>query len=86
MPAPHHVDEILARRRLRWIGPKVSAEKAHVLLQPAIPPQNRYPMHVLLIDHGRKTCKAIAPACHRCVLLDLCPCGKARTKPRKARA
>jgi endonuclease-3 len=29
--------------------------------------------HQLLVWHGRRTCTARAPACERCVLLDLCP-------------
>ncbi len=74
-PVDTHIHRIA--RRLKWIGPKVSAEKAHDLLEPAIPSKNRYEMHVLLIDHGRQTCKAINPRCDRCPLLTLCPYGKA---------
>ncbi|MHA1146180.1 MAG: endonuclease III domain-containing protein [Candidatus Helarchaeota archaeon] len=29
--------------------------------------------HLLLIEHGRATCKAIKPACSTCILEDLCP-------------
>jgi len=43
-----------------------------------IPSKDRYEMHVLLIEHGRKTCKAINPRCERCTLLDLCPYGRHR--------
>jgi endonuclease-3 len=77
-PVDTHIHRIA--RRLHWIGPKVSAEKAHEILEPAIPPTNRYEMHVLLIEHGRKTCKAINPACERCALLELCAYGRARLK------
>jgi len=77
-PVDTHIHRIA--RRLKWIGPKVSAEKAHDLLEPAIPPKDRYEMHVLLIDHGRKTCKALNPRCDKCVLLDLCAFGKQRLK------
>jgi endonuclease-3 len=73
-PVDTHIHRIA--RRLKWIGPKVSAEKAHEVLEPAIPAENRYEMHVLLIEHGRKTCKAVNPRCERCVLLELCPFGK----------
>jgi len=73
-PVDTHIHRIA--RRLKWIGPKVSAEKAHEILEPAISPENRYEMHVLLIDHGRATCKAISPKCETCVLLNLCPFGK----------
>jgi endonuclease-3 len=77
-PVDTHIHRIA--RRLKWIGPKVSAEKAHELLEPAIPEPERYAMHVLLIEHGRKTCKAVGPCCERCVLLDLCPYGRTRMK------
>src|SRR5262249_34199619 len=48
-PVDTHIHRIA--RRLKWIGPKVSAEKAHEILEPAIPPEHRYEMHVLLIEH-----------------------------------
>ena len=75
-PVDTHIHRIA--KRLGWIGPKVSAEKAHEILEPAIPAKDRYEMHVLLIDHGRTTCKARGPMCERCVLVDLCPYGKRR--------
>jgi endonuclease-3 len=75
-PVDTHIHRIA--RRLKWIGPKVSAEKAHDVLEPAIPAGDRYEMHVLLIEHGRKTCKAINPRCARCVLLEVCPYGRQR--------
>jgi endonuclease III len=73
-PVDTHIHRIA--RRLKWISPKVSAEKAHDILEPAILPKDRYEMHVLLIEHGRKTCKAINPRCHDCVLLNVCPYGQ----------
>jgi endonuclease-3 len=40
--------------------------------------------HQLLVWHGRRTCTARAPACERCVLLDLCPrAGVARRRARR---
>ena len=32
--------------------------------------------HLLLIEHGRRTCRAQRPLCGECVLLDLCPYGQ----------
>ena len=29
--------------------------------------------HLLLIEHGRRVCRAQRPLCGECVLLDLCP-------------
>jgi endonuclease-3 len=75
-PVDTHIHRIA--RRLRLIPSRATAEQAHDLLKPMIAPKDRYEMHVLLIEHGRKTCKAINPRCDDCVLLDLCPFGKQR--------
>ena len=65
-------------RRLKLIGSRTSAEQAHDLLKPMIAPKDRYEMHVLLIEHGRRTCRAINPRCEDCVLLEMCPYGQSR--------
>ena len=75
-PVDTHIHRIA--RRLELIGARTTAEQAHDELKPMIPPKDRYEMHVLLIEHGRKTCRAINPKCDECVLLDLCPFGKLR--------
>ncbi|NIM07444.1 MAG: endonuclease III, partial [Armatimonadetes bacterium] len=31
-----------------------------------------YTFHVLMIEHGRKVCKAQRPRCHACVLSNFC--------------
>jgi endonuclease-3 len=38
-----------------------------------VPPAQVYTFHVLLIEHGRKTCRARRPDCAACTLADLCP-------------
>ena len=82
-PVDTHIHRIA--RRLKLIPSKATAEQAHDLLKPMIAPGDRYEMHVLLIEHGRKTCKAINPRCEICPLLDLCPYGQQRA-PSHARA
>ena len=77
-PVDTHIHRIA--RRLQLIPARATAEQAHDLLKPMIPPKQRYEMHVLLIEHGRKICKAINPRCDDCVLLDLCPFGQQRMK------
>jgi endonuclease-3 len=77
-PVDTHIHRIA--RRLKLIGPKTTAERSHDLLKPMIPPTDRYEMHVLLIEHGRRTCRAINPRCGECVLLDVCPYGQERLK------
>ena len=53
-------------RRLGLMGAKATAEKAHQLLAAMIEPGDRYAMHVLLIAHGRRVCRARKPQCGRC--------------------
>lgn len=60
-------------RRLGLIGPKVSAEKAHTLLEKAVAPDEVYSFHVYLITHGRRVCQARRPRCEACVLSTICP-------------
>ena len=76
-PVDTHIHRIA--RRLGLVPPKVSAEQTQVLLAPPIRPSDRYETHVLLIEHGRKTCRAINPTCDECVLLKMCPFGQQRT-------
>lgn len=72
-PIDTHVHRIM--KRLGWIGPKDSAEKAHREATPTIPAAFRYSLHVALIEHGRAVCKAQRPRCSACVLFDLCEAG-----------
>jgi endonuclease-3 len=73
MPVDTHIHRIALR--LGLIGPRVSAEAAHALLTAITPPDRMLEAHLLLIEHGRRTCKARRPRCESCVLLDLCPHG-----------
>jgi endonuclease-3 len=71
MPVDTHVFRV--SKRLGLIGSKVTVEKAHGLLERLVPADDIYKFHVLLIEHGRKTCKAQRPRCTACVLAGLCP-------------
>jgi len=53
----------------------VTADKAHRLLAPRVPPGIRYDLHVALVTHGRVFCRAQRPRCDACVLRDLCAYG-----------
>lgn len=77
-PVDTHIHRIALR--LELIPPRSTAEQAHDLLAPMIAPEDRYETHVLLIAHGRQTCRARNPLCSRCTLLELCPFGQRRTK------
>ena len=60
-------------QRLGFIGPKVNADKAHEILEAAMPPDDVYPFHAALITHGRQVCKAQRPICGACVVNYGCP-------------
>ncbi len=80
-PVDTHIHRIAIR--LGVLPRTVPADKAHERLLPMIPPADRYSMHVLLIEHGRRTCAARKPKCDWCDLIDLCPTGK-RQRARRA--
>ncbi len=71
LPVDTHVHRVA--RRVGFIPPQCSAEAAHRLLQRACPPEMVYPFHVLMVEHGRRTCRARNPRCRTCVLADICP-------------
>ena len=52
---------------------KTSAEKAHIIMEKFVPPQDKFYFHILLITHGRKICKAINPKCSSCPISLYCP-------------
>ena len=70
MPVDTHVHRVA--RRLGLIGEKVSAEQAHKMLEGAVAPEQVYPFHVNLIEHGRRLCQARRPRCEECILNDIC--------------
>jgi endonuclease-3 len=70
LPVDTHIFRVA--RRLGLVGPKVSVEKAHKLLEEFVPPDDVYQFHVLLIEHGRQVCKAQRPGCGQCMLRGLC--------------
>lgn len=69
-PVDTHVHRVTSR--LGLIGPKVTADAAHVALEKLIPPEWRHTMHVDLITHGRRICHAQRPECERCSLASRC--------------
>ena len=71
MPVDTHVHRVT--RRLGWIPPNASAEKADRLLHELIPEGMRTELHVALIRLGRDICKAPIPRCRQCPLKDICP-------------
>ena len=70
-PVDTHIYRVT--RRLALIGPRVSVDEAHDVLEERIEPERAFPLHVELITHGRRVCKAQRPLCSECVLAARCP-------------
>jgi len=73
MPVDTHVHRVA--RRLGLIPDGMAAGPAHAALTALVPAARMLEAHLLLIAHGRRTCRAARPRCGECVLLDLCPTG-----------
>ncbi len=65
-------------KRLGLLPPNCSQEKAHEILEPAVPKGTALDLHLNLIAHGRTVCRAQNPDCDNCVLRDLCPSAKSK--------
>ena len=75
MPVDTHIHRIAGRVGLIPAG--TGAGAAHAILTEMTPPARMLEAHLLLITHGRTTCRARRPRCEECVLLDLCDYGRA---------
>ncbi|MDM7998595.1 MAG: endonuclease III [Dehalococcoidia bacterium] len=71
MPVDTHVYRVA--RRLGLLDRRVSVEKAHDILERMVPAKDVYEFHILMVEHGRRTCKAQRPRCAVCVLREACP-------------
>ncbi len=69
-PVDTHVHRV--GKRIGFLPEKISADKAHPVMEAIVPPQAHYAFHIHLIQHGREICKARQPACQRCPLTDHC--------------
>ena len=75
-PVDTHIRRIAVR--LGLAPARATAEAVQEHLTPLIAPGDRYALHVLLIEHGRRTCRARGPKCQWCDLSALCPDGRRR--------
>lgn len=71
IPVDTHIHRVSGR--LGLIRKGTTADDAHVMLEKLIDPDDRFPLHVLLITHGRQICKARRPLCADCPLVERCP-------------
>ena len=83
LPVDTHVHR--TSRRLGLIGPRVTAEAAHPLLQALLPAdaQAIYDFHWGLLRHGQHPCVHGTPRCGDCPLTDLCDHYRTVVRPRE---
>ena len=74
-PVDTHVHRVTGRLGLR--PEALSADKCHAYFEALFPPETYAAAHLNLIRHGREVCHARRPECERCMLLRLCPYGRA---------
>jgi len=60
-------------KRLGWTPENSSRENSHVILNRVVPTRLFYELHILMIKHGKKVCKARNPKCESCLLKGQCP-------------
>ncbi|MDX6681193.1 MAG: endonuclease [Solirubrobacteraceae bacterium] len=69
------VDTHVARvgTRLGLLRPKAPFEELHDAMVALTPPGAELELHINLLRHGRRTCRAQRPACEACALARMCP-------------
>ncbi len=74
LPVDTHVHRIALR--LRLVPPRSDPARTQARLTARVPAAETYATHMRLVAHGRALCRARAPRCPECPLLDLCPAGR----------
>ena len=75
LPVDTHVWRVAQRLGLAPAG-KWSERRGRAL-ESAVPRELRGSLHMTMIAHGRRVCRARTPICERCTLVGLCPTGDA---------
>jgi endonuclease-3 len=78
-PVDTHIHRVTGR--LGLIPPKTNADQAHDILAALVPPEWYHSFHLLVIQHGRRVCKAQRPLCEVCPLQKQCDYYRASVKP-----
>jgi endonuclease-3 len=70
MPVDTHVERV--SRRIGLAPPRAGPDEQHEIYWHLLAPEDVHAAHVLLIQHGRRTCDARRPACDRCPIAPRC--------------
>jgi endonuclease-3 len=71
VPVDTHVSRVCAR--LGLLRARASSRELHDSMLALTPRGQELELHVNLLRHGRRTCHARTPECHRCALARMCP-------------
>ncbi|MGO8807333.1 MAG: endonuclease III domain-containing protein [Candidatus Bathyarchaeia archaeon] len=71
IPVDTHVNRV--SKRLGLAPADGNYEEVRLSLQSLFESKDYLVVHLLLIGHGRKTCKSQRPRCHECPVYDYCP-------------
>ncbi|RLF54147.1 MAG: endonuclease III, partial [Thermoplasmata archaeon] len=77
-PVDTHIRRVA--ERLGWVGEGTPRERTQEILDALIPDEDKFEGHLLLIEHGRRYCRARRPLCNECPVVDLCPFPKKRRR------
>jgi endonuclease-3 len=69
-PVDTHI--LRVSKRLRIIKEKVNARDAHEFFKSVTPRDLMYELHINMIEHGRRACRARNPKCEKCNLKKMC--------------
>jgi endonuclease III len=78
VPVDTHVGRVATRLALLRLG--AASPEHHDAMTALTPPGQELEFHLNLLRHGRHTCHAQRPACGGCVLLRMCPYGRAAAR------
>jgi endonuclease-3 len=70
MPVDTHVERV--SRRIGLVPSTAGPDEQHAIYSHLLAPGDVHAAHVLLIQHGRRTCDARRPACGRCPVAPRC--------------
>lgn len=70
-PMDTHIFRIL--ERLEFLDGNKNDADAHAYAESLLRDGEAYPAHMVLVEHGRKTCHARKPECSACVIRSDCP-------------
>jgi endonuclease-3 len=76
MAVDTHVERV--SKRFGLVPESASNSRAHDVLDAVVPDELTYPLHVLLIEHGRTHCSARNPDCDNPVCVAYCDCESCR--------